>query len=62
MRKAFKYRLYPTKEQERKLFWTLARCRELYNAGLAERKEAYRLAGKSIGYYEQKRDLPAIKA
>lgn len=61
MRKAFKYRLYPTKEQEQIFFWTLARCRELYNAGLAERKEAYRMAGKSISYYEQKRDLPEIK-
>ncbi len=62
MKKAFKYRLYPTKKQEQKLFWTLTRCRELYNAGLAERKEAYRMAGKSISYYEQKRDLPEIKA
>src|SRR5579885_1183830 len=61
MRKAFKYRLYPTSEQEQILFWTLARCRELYNAGLAERKEAYRMAGKTISYYEQKRDLPEIK-
>jgi putative transposase len=61
MRKAFKYRLYPTSEQEQTLFWTLARCRELYNAGLAERKEAYCMAGKSISYYEQKRDLPEIK-
>ena len=60
-RKAYKYRLYPTKEQEKTLFWTLARCRELYNAALAERKEAYRMAGKSISYYEQKRDLPEIK-
>lgn len=60
-RKAFKYRIYPNKEQEHKLFWMLTRCRELYNAALAERKEAYRMAGKSISYYEQKRDLPAIK-
>lgn len=60
-RKAFKYRIYPNKEQEQKLFWTLARCRELYNAALTERKEAYRMAGKSISYYEQKRDLPDIK-
>jgi putative transposase len=60
-RKAFKYRIYPTKEQEQTLFWTLTRCRELYNAALAERKEAYRMAGKSISYYEQKRDLPDIK-
>ncbi len=62
MRKAFKYRLYPTKKQEKLLFWTLTRCRELYNAALAERKEAYRMAGKSISYYEQKRDLVEIKA
>jgi putative transposase len=41
MRKAFKFRLYPNKEQERKLFWTLTRCRELYNAALSERKDSY---------------------
>ena len=61
MRKAYKFRLYPTKKQEEKLFWTLNRCRELYNAALSERKDAYRMAGKSISYYEQKRDLPEIK-
>lgn len=60
-RKAYKFRLYPAKQQEQTLFWTLSRCRELYNAALAERKEAYRVAGKSISYYEQKRDLPEIK-
>lgn len=62
MRKAYKFRLYPTKKQEQKLFWTLTRCRELYNAALSERRDAYRMAGKSISYYEQKRDLPEIKA
>ena len=61
MRKAYKFRLYPNKQQEEKLFWTLNRCRELYNAALSERKDAYRMAGKSISYYEQKRDLPEIK-
>jgi putative transposase len=61
-RKAYKFRLYPTKQHEQTLFWTLTRCRELYNAALAERKEAYQMAGKSISYYEQKRDLPEIKA
>jgi putative transposase len=40
-RQAFKYRLYPTKKQEQVLFWTLARCRELYNAALSEWKDAY---------------------
>jgi len=33
MKKAYKFRLYPSSQQEKKLFWTLARCRELYNAG-----------------------------
>jgi len=41
MRKAFKYRLYPNKETEQQLFWTLSRCRELYNAALSEWKDAY---------------------
>ncbi len=60
--KAFKFRLYPTHKQAETLQWTLDRTRELYNAALQERRDAYRMAGKSISYYEQKRDLPEIKA
>jgi len=48
LREAFKYRLYPNKEQEKKLFWMLARCRGLYNAALSERKDAYKYEHKSI--------------
>ncbi len=61
MRKTYKYRIYPKKETEQKLYWTLTRCRELYNAALSERSDAYRMAGRSIGYYEQQNDLPEIK-
>lgn len=61
MRKTFKYRLYPKPAVERKLAWTLARCRELYNAALSERRDAYRYAGKSISYYDQQNDLPSLK-
>jgi putative transposase len=61
VRKAFKYRLYPTSKQEQKLFWTLTHCRELYNAALQERKEAYKYAGKSITYKMQASVLPEIK-
>src|SRR5437899_1129906 len=57
MRKTFKYRIYPTKATEQQLSWTLTRCRELYNAALSERKDAYTYAGKSISYYEQQNDL-----
>src|SRR5437588_13063041 len=62
MRKTFKYRLYPTKQTEHKVYWVLTRCRELYNAALSERKDAYKYAGKSITYYDQQNDLPEIKA
>lgn len=41
MRKAYKYRLYPNKDMTNTLNWTLTRCRELYNAALSERKDAY---------------------
>lgn len=62
MRRTYKYRLAPNKTVEKKLHWVLARCRELYNAGLSERRDAYRMAGKSITYYDQQNDLPEIKA
>ncbi len=61
MLKAFKYRLSPTNKQARTLQWTLDRCRELYNAALSERRDAYKYAGKSITCYEQINDLPEIK-
>ena len=51
--KAYKYRIDASKVTAEKLQWVLDRARELYNAALAERKEAWRMAGKSIGYYEQ---------
>ena len=60
-KQAFKYRIYPTKEQEKTLFWTLARCRELYNAALSERKDAYKYEHKGITYRMQADDLPEIK-
>lgn len=36
-------------------------CRHLYNAALQERREAYRKAGRTVGFYEQKRWLPEIR-
>jgi len=59
--KAYKYRIYARKATIEKLQWVLDRCRELYNAALSERKDAYKYAGKSISVYEQKRDLVEIK-
>lgn len=62
VRRTFKYRLYPTPCQVSALDTVLWRCRELYNACLEERREAYRMAGKTVTYYEQKRQLPGIKS
>src|SRR5438128_7820683 len=61
MHKAFIYRLYPTAKQAEHLTWVLDRCRELYNAALEERREAYRMAGKTRGYCEQASELPGLK-
>lgn len=60
--RAFKYRLYPTVGQERALIEHLRLTRELYNAALEERREAYRKCGKSVSVYEQSRSLPEVKA
>lgn len=60
-KQAYKFRLYPTRKQQEHLQWTLDRARELYNAALQERREAYRMAGKSITYYDQTKQLPEIK-
>ncbi|WP_238613418.1 helix-turn-helix domain-containing protein [Candidatus Oscillochloris fontis] len=54
-RKAFHYRLYPSRPQARLLDATLETCRLFYNDCLAERKAAYQERGETIGKYEQLR-------
>jgi|SRR5256885_114081 len=61
MVKTFKYRLYPTRKQCVALQFTLDRNRELYNAALQERREAYRMSRVSISYNMQSAQLPEIK-
>jgi putative transposase len=57
---AYTFRLYPTRKQQERLQWTLDRARELYNAALQERRDAYRMVGKSLNYYDQANQLPEI--
>ncbi len=61
VRKTFRYKLNPTPEQERLLERTLMRCRHVYNAAIGERREAWRMRGVSVTYYQQKAELPGIK-
>jgi putative transposase len=62
VRKAFQYRLYPSKAQERKLESTRITCQKWYNDLLAERKTAYEDRGVTIGKYEQLRRVKDHKA
>jgi putative transposase len=62
MMKAFKYRLDPNHVIEARLDEVLSICRELYNAGLEERRNAYRVTGKGVGFASQSKQLPEIKA
>ena len=61
LRKTFKYKLMPTPEQERTLGMVVWRCRELYNAGLHERKAAWEQCGICVTFAMQSAQLPAIK-
>jgi putative transposase len=61
VRKTYKYKLMPTPEQERTLETVVWRCRELYNAGLQERKAAWEQCRVSVSLAMQSAQLPAIK-
>ncbi|HEU5369846.1 MAG TPA: transposase, partial [Ktedonobacterales bacterium] len=61
-RKAFKYRLSPTRQQEQHLLFVLRRCRDLYNSGLEERRAFYQMRHKSLGYAAQAAELADLKA
>ena len=61
MKQAFRYRIFPTKHQQATLRSHLSLCCELYNAGLEERREAYRMVGKNITFTEQSAQLPDLK-
>ena len=51
--KAYKYRIYPNKQQEEMLLKHFGCSRFVYNKFLFDRQEQYRLTGKSDNYYKQ---------
>ena len=59
--KAYKFRIYPTKEQQERIFLTLNLCRWLYNSGLEQRITAYKKQKKSLSCYAQMNELPEVK-
>ena len=48
MLKAYKYRIYPNKEQKAQIAKTFGCCRFVYNQTLAYRKETYEKEKKSV--------------
>jgi len=59
--KAFKYRIYPTKGQQRVLNQLLEECRWLYNKTLEHRKQAWEQEQRKVDWYETKRMIPVYK-
>ena len=59
--RGFRYRFYPTPEQEALLHRTLGCVRLVYNKALHARSEAWTTAKKSIGYVAQSAALTAWK-
>ena len=61
VRRAFKFRAYPTRPQEGWAVRLLADHCDLYNAALEERREAWRMRGISISYGKQSAQLKDIR-
>ena len=61
MLRVYRYRLYPTRAQEATLHETLVRLRELYNAALQERRDAYRKFGVSVGCAAQQKAIKFVR-
>src|SRR5258708_27391242 len=61
VRKTCKYKLSPTPAQAAACETVLWRCRELYNAALQERRDAWRKCGVSVTFAMQSAQLPGVK-
>lgn len=59
--KSFKYKLRVSKRVEREFEHVLSVCCDLYNAGLQERREAWRIQHKRITHFDQVLQLTEIR-
>jgi putative transposase len=62
VRRAYKLRAYPTRSQENRAVRLLADHCDLYNAALAERREAWRMHKVRVSYGDQSGQLKEIRA
>ncbi|TKK88539.1 IS200/IS605 family element transposase accessory protein TnpB [Herbidospora galbida] len=61
MKRAFKYRFYPTPEQAEQLSRTFGCVRLVYNKALEERTRAFRTDGRKVSYLQSSAALTAWK-
>ena len=61
MRRAYKFRAYPTRPQEGRSARMLTDHSDLYNAALEERREAWRMRRASVSYGMQSAQLKEIR-
>ena len=62
MRKAYKYRIYPTRSQTMLLNQELAAAQSLYNAALEQRRTAWKRRRLSLSYFDQAKELKELRA
>jgi putative transposase len=62
VRRSYKFRLRPTNKQEAALSACLEDTRQLYNAALEERREAWRMGRHKVTFYSQDAQLKEIRA
>jgi putative transposase len=61
MYKSFVYRLYPSKYQSDSMDALLNIAREIYNAALQERRDAWKSQRKSLNYYDQASEIKELR-
>lgn len=61
MEKAFKFRIYPNKEQIQQIEQTFGNCRFVYNYYLNKKIKLYKEEKKSFNYYNCANDLTKLK-
>ena len=61
MKQTFKYRVYPTREQERWLYAEFKHQKRLYNYMLQMRSQMYEYGSKSVSMYDQIKHLAKLR-
>ena len=59
--KAFKYRIYPNKEQEELILKHMGSSRWIFNYALNKKITSYQQTGKGLSRFDIQKDLPELK-